>query len=105
MFEKVSQWGKINIPNSIQILLNTPKKERIKRNALNKKLYVNKILNDETYDVLISPDLVIYNYGRISPDDASKSIVKYFLDYSGKEIDRGRTLYWNNYQKNNSPPN
>ena len=77
MFDELLTWVKENIPNAVQIYLNVPKDERRDRDAKTKKLFLNKNMNDESYDEPKNADLTIENYGGNDIFDSAKEIVNF----------------------------
>ena len=104
MFDELLTWVKENIPNAVQIYLNVPKDERRDRDAKTKKLFLNKNMNDESYDEPKNADLTIENYGGNDIFDSAKEIVNFFMNRTITEADRGRLPHWDRFYKKNIVP-
>jgi len=104
MFAEVEEWMRSNIPNSIQVYLDVPRKEREERDSRTKKIFSSKNFDDTIYDIPQSPDLLIHNFGDMTVDQAAESIVGKFFNQLGSTQDLGRELHWNTYYKHAKVP-
>ena len=84
MVEETRRWNRVNLENYSEIYLKVDMKELIRRDQ--KQLY-SKALNGEIENVLgidtdfdepTEAELVIENYGDMTPEEAFKRIVKHF---------------------------
>ena len=104
MFEEITLWVRENIKNSMQVYLDVPGDVRRHRDAQTKGIFIEKDLNDGDYDIPISPDLIVKNYGDMNVDQAAGEI---FENFSGKveiELDYNRESYWDTYYKKQVAP-
>jgi bifunctional enzyme CysN/CysC len=97
MFKDITSWVRENIKNSMQVYLDVPTDVRRHRDALTKGIFIEKDLNDGDYDVPISPDLIIENYGNMDTDQAASKIFEKFSVKNEMELDYNRTSYWDTY--------
>ncbi len=97
MFDTIKIWASDNISNISQVYLNVPIEQRIERDKKTKNIYKSSLLSDDYYDIPKSADLIINNYGDVSPLTASREIVNFFLKKHNKPSDNGRTKYWDKY--------
>jgi len=104
MFAEGEEWMRSNIPNSIQVYLDVPRKEREERDSRTKKIFSSKNFDDTIYDIPQSPDLLIHNFGDMTVDQAAESIVGKFFNQLGSTQDLGRELHWNTYYKHAKVP-
>ena len=104
MFEDVALWVRENIKNSMQVYLNVPGDIRRHRDALTKGIFLEKDLNDGAYDIPITPDLVVENYGDMSTDEAASRIIEKFVSKVEVKLDYNRKSYWNKYYKKQVAP-
>ena len=104
MFDALEVWVRIQIPNAMQVFLDVPMEERLDRDANTKRILINKKINDSLYDLPKHSDIVVENYGEITPDIAAKEIVeKYYLFDTG-EADRDRSKHWKEYYAKDIAP-
>jgi adenylylsulfate kinase len=119
MFDDIRAWNRENIENYYEVFLRAPLDVLIARDT--KGLY-KKYLNSESPESILSrdfqfpiaPDLVIDNFGAISPADAVHNILeKIFLNSASKrelptrevnEVRAGIIEHWNNYYVNHPVP-
>ncbi len=93
MYDEVREWIRSNIPNVIEVYLDVPEQERIRRDKLTKNVYctawfVSRIVTDEP----ANPDLRIPSFGDISPEAAAARVIRRFLFSEGAEtINRGQS--------------
>lgn len=106
MFDELGEWIKGNIPNSKQYYLQVPQDERLKRDSETKKIFTNKSLNDDFYDLPRHADLIIDNHGTNTPDQAANLIVSSFLEGHSihNSLDRGRNPHWEKYYNSKAAP-
>lgn len=104
MYDEVVQWMRRHIPRSIQVYLRVPETERKSRDRDTKKLY-DKIGDvARLYDAPASADVVIDNYGDVSPADSAAKIVEAFLKTAWQSPDMGRTDHWKSYYSKGAAP-
>lgn len=101
MYEEIYSWVQKNIDFSMQIYLKVPEDERVARDQSTKNVYGEVKKFNSSYDEPNSADLVIDNYGEISPSEAAQMIVEsYKSKIFGNGADKGRTSHWDGYYKN-----
>jgi bifunctional enzyme CysN/CysC len=99
MFDELLIWVKDNIPNSMQVYLNVSEKERRKRDAASKKLFLDKKMNDDSYDEPKNADLVINNNFKKDILVHINEIINLFFSRSASEANHGRHKYWSEFYK------
>jgi len=104
MFDEVSTWVRENIKNSMQVYLDVPADVRRHRDSLTKGIFFNKKLNDNDYDVPISPEMIVKNYGEMSPDQVAKNILDKFSTKVEKYLDYNRKSHWDAYYEKKIAP-
>ena len=104
MFGEVEQWMRSNIPNSIQVYLDVPRKEREERDSRTKKILSSKGYDDTIYDIPQAPDLLIHNFGAVTIDESAETIVTKFFNQLGSTQDLGREHHWNTYYRQAKVP-
>lgn len=98
MYNEVYSWVETNIDRSMQVYLKVPPQERVARDKVTKNIYGTFDDLSLLYDDPVSPDLVIKNYGSMSPDEATNKIIELYKVISAKSgSDKGRTRHWNEY--------
>ena len=84
MYEETFKFNRKNIKNYVEVFLDVPMKELIRRDK--KKLY-SKALNGELKDVVgidikaefpVKPDIKIINYGNVDIDDSVKKLEEHY---------------------------
>ncbi|MBF0447411.1 MAG: adenylyl-sulfate kinase [Magnetococcales bacterium] len=105
MYDEVRVWLKENVPNSIEVYLEVPEYERIKRDKSTKNIYrLNKDLTT-MYDESKEPDIVIQNFGKMDPDTAAEEIKQYFQKKGlGRRANRGRNQHWDAFYDSEVAP-
>ena len=104
MFEEVSTWVRENIKNSMQVYLEVPADIRRHRDSLTKGIFLKKKLNDNDYDIPSSPDMIVKNYGEVSPDQVARNILDKFSIKVEKYLDYNRKAHWDTYYENKIAP-
>lgn len=104
MFDALEEWVRTQIPNAMQVFLDVPMEERRDRDANTKRIFINKKTNDSFYDFPKHSDLVIKNYGEITPDVAAKEIVDTFYLFDMVRADRDRSKHWKEYYSTDIAP-
>ena len=86
MYDRYRNWSRENIDNYIEIYLKVGMDELIRRDAkgLYKKALAGEIKNvygiDMSYEEPKYPDIVIYNEGKLSAEDAVRMITEQFVE-------------------------
>jgi len=104
MFDFLEKWVIENIDNSLQVFLNVPLEERKSRDAETKKIYINKEVNDHDYDIPKLSDLVVDNFGGVTPANVAEQIVSKFNQLETGVADRSRASHWKNYYSKDTAP-
>jgi bifunctional enzyme CysN/CysC len=97
MYDEVRQWVARNISNAIEVYLNVPEAERRRRDSATKNLY-NRVGDlNSIYDPPTTPDLVLDNFGVVSPEQLAIAIVDRFVSGMARKASRGRQEYWQQF--------
>jgi len=100
MLDEVREWFKENVENGLEVYLNVPLDERIKRDSKTKNIYNKSTFHNDDYTESKNPDVVINNFGDTNYEEASHVIIKSYLErLDKKHVDYGRTQYWSDYYK------
>lgn len=100
MYEEVREWIHANSSNVLEIFLNVPEEERIRRDKLTKNVYARLGSLNKLYDEPRNPDLRIASFGEISPDVAAQLVIEHFLSRESKEaVNKGKRDYWENFYR------
>ena len=102
MYDEVRQWVQTFIPNSVEVYLQVPEVERRRRDQHSKHVYDSGTDFSELYDEPTSPDLIIDNFGSVSPENAAEKVVRYYQLPREGLIDKGKNAHWVNYYTNNT---
>ena len=91
MYEEVREWIRANSSNVLEIFLDVPEEERIRRDKLTKNVYARLGSLNKLYDEPHNPDLRIPSFGEISPDIAAQRVIEHFLSLESKEaVNKGK---------------
>ena len=104
MFDEIEEWVRINIPNSMQVLLDVPAEERILRDSKTKKIFHNNNNNDSDYDFPKKSDVIIKNHGGVTPKNSAKKIIEYYQNFKVNVADRNRSKHWKDYYLKDRAP-
>jgi bifunctional enzyme CysN/CysC len=100
MLDEARKWFKENIENGLEVYLNVPLEERIRRDSKTKNIYNKKTFHNDDYTEPKNPDIIINNYDDISYEEASRMVVNCYLGkVNKKHVDYGRSRYWSEYYK------
>ena len=98
MYEEVREWIRANSPNVLEIYLDVPEEERIRRDKLTKNVYSRLGSLNKLYDEPHAPNLRIAAYGDVSPDVAAHRIIDYFLSLGTEDhVNQGKTDHWEKF--------
>ncbi|HOY76923.1 MAG TPA: adenylyl-sulfate kinase [Hyphomonadaceae bacterium] len=101
MYDELRQWVKQNIPGAVEVFLDVPQDELLRRDGKTKGIYKNFADTKKLYDDAKSPDLVVRNHGDTSAGDSAKQIFDFIRSYDdGGRADFGREGHWNAYYSN-----
>lgn len=78
MFDDLREWNRLNIENYVEIYLEVPMNELIRRDQKGMYSHVQENLSGVSQEAELpkNPDLVIKNYGNVSPEDAVQIIIE-----------------------------
>jgi adenylylsulfate kinase-like enzyme/SAM-dependent methyltransferase len=98
MYDEVRDWIRSNIPNVIEVFLDVPEEERIRRDKLTKNLYSRLGSLADLYDEPTEPSLRVPSFGEVSPDVAASRIVMHFLSSGSVEtVNEGKSEHWETF--------
>ena len=100
MYDRLRDWVKQNIPGAVEVFLDVPHEELLRRDSKTKGVYAT--IDDPTklYDKPKQPDVVVQNHGNITADAAAGAIREFLKSFEdGGRADYGRTGHWNSYYK------
>lgn len=104
MYDEARSWLRENVAGALEVFLNVPESERIKRDGETKKIYQQVGNLADLYDEPGADGLRIDNFGATTPDDVAARIVDAFLDQGVARIDLGRDSHWGGYYSKASVP-
>lgn len=105
MFNEIFTWFKENVENPILVYLDVPLQERIARDEGSKGVYAKLKNQNVKYDIPTDPNLIIKNYGALSPEMSAQLIKDYIKNKTqNKSSDKGRTKHWNEFYVNGNVP-
>lgn len=95
MYDEVRDWIQDNVPNVVEVFLDVPEEERIRRDRLTKNVYPRLGSLKKLYDEPANPSLRIASHGEISPTVAASRIVKHFLSaQDSRPVNQGKSEHW-----------
>lgn len=99
MYDEVREWIRSNIPNVIEVFLDVPEEERIRRDKLTKNVYARLGSLTDLYDEPTDPGLRVPSFGEVSPDEAASRIVTHFLSSGGaaEAVNKGIGDHWERF--------
>jgi adenylylsulfate kinase-like enzyme/SAM-dependent methyltransferase len=118
MFESIRTENRKSIQNYFEVYLKVPESERVARDSKGIYSYLvstNSQLNNK-FEEPVLPDLVLENYGSVTPELAANSIVDTYFKYlveqdqrhlffaEGNEEIAEQSTYWNKYYKSRLAP-
>lgn len=105
MYDEVREWLKENVANSLEIYLDVPLDERLKRDQRTKNVYGKLGDMADLYDTPKTPDLVLQNCDQLGPDEAAGQIRDFFYSNRSRTgTDHGRNSHWNAYYSSAAAP-
>lgn len=106
MYDEVRQWLKENVPNALEVFLDVPEAERLRRDAHTKGIYRQGQDQSQLYDRPKAPDLTIANHGSTDPDHAAGQIEAFFCTPRPVSLasDHGRQDHWARYYQSAQAP-
>jgi adenylylsulfate kinase-like enzyme/SAM-dependent methyltransferase len=100
MYEEVRTWIRANSPNALEIYLDVPEEERIRRDRLTKNVYSRLGSLNKLYDEPQNPDLRIASFGDVSPDIAAQRVVEHFFLVGAKDtVNKGKRDHWEEFYR------
>jgi bifunctional enzyme CysN/CysC len=106
MYDEVRDWLATHVPGVVEVYLDVPERERRERDqATHKGIYDQLESPQSMYDEPKAPDLVVRNYGEVSPVGAARRIVE-FLDvrHFSQQTDHGRREHWRRFYAQDEAP-
>lgn len=104
MYDEVRQWLKSNVPQVLDVFLNVPEEERLRRDDSTKKVYAKMGKLEDLYDAPDAFSLKIDNFGSVSPDFVAEQVLQKFLTIDDESADFGRNEHWGSYYSKASVP-
>lgn len=100
MYDEVRAWIRSNMPHVIEVYLDVPAEERIRRDRLTKNVYSRLGSLAELYDEPSNPDLRVPAFGEITPEVAASRIIKHFSFARPTEtVNKGKYDYWESFYR------
>lgn len=103
MYDEVRSWVRQNVPNALEIYLDVPEDERIRRDRKTKQLYGNIEKTSPDYDPPDEETVAIDNY-NVGAADAAERIISRFLNRDLREADFGRDSHWGSFYSGDIAP-
>lgn len=99
MYDEARGWFKAHIPRALEVYLQVPEDERLRRDRqTSKRVYDQAGTLENLYDEPVDADLVIDNFGPTEPEDAAVRITaRYRSLQSDGSIDMGRSAHWQTF--------
>jgi bifunctional enzyme CysN/CysC len=104
LFDEAAEWAERNIPKFLQVFLDTPSDELLRRDSLTKKIYKNKINSAELYDEPWVHALKIDAHKLTEINQVAKYIINHFIDIQSISHDLGRTSHWAKFYQGSNVP-
>jgi adenylylsulfate kinase-like enzyme/ubiquinone/menaquinone biosynthesis C-methylase UbiE len=106
MYDDVREWLKEHVSGAVEVFLDVPEKERRARDRATKDIYEQIGAQAALYDEPRRPDLIIRNYGDVTPETASREIVDHVIGKRPSHAaDHGRADHWRNFYTHAEAPN
>jgi adenylylsulfate kinase-like enzyme len=103
MYDEVRSWLRDNVPNALEVYLDVPEEERVRRDRGTKRVYTNIARSSPDYDAPNEGSFRVVNY-QVSPDDAAQQIITRFLKREPGEADYGRERHWGSFYAEDVAP-
>jgi SAM-dependent methyltransferase len=103
MYDEVRSWLRENVPNALEVYLDVPEEERIRRDKQTKQLYGNIVKTSPDYDPPDAGTFRVDNFS-VDPDAAAQQIVSRFLNRKAGEADYGRERHWGRFYAEDVAP-
>ena len=103
MYDDVRAWVRENVPNSLEVFLDVPEEERLRRDRATKKLYGKIGTTSPGYDPPDQSTLKVDNHG-VEPDEAADRIVQAYLSGEAGHADYGRGSHWRSFYSADAAP-
>lgn len=103
MYDEVRSWLRENVPNVLEIYLDVPEEERVRRDRRTKQLYGSIAQTAPDYDPPDDGTVRINNYW-VNADDAAEQVVSRFLNRETGEADYGREDHWGSFYAEDAAP-
>jgi adenylylsulfate kinase-like enzyme/SAM-dependent methyltransferase len=103
MYDEVRSWLRDNVPNALEIYLDVPEEERVRRDRETKDLYRNIAHSAPSYDPPDEGTLRIDNFS-VDAERAARQVVDAYFSRRGSEADYGRERHWGAFYNERSAP-
>lgn len=103
MYDEVRSWLRENVPNTLEVYLDVPEEERLRRDRRTKQLYSNIVQTAPDYDPPDEGTLRVDNH-KVEPDDAARQIISRFFNREISEADYGRERHWGSFYADDVAP-
>ena len=103
MYDEVRSWLRQNVPNALEVYLDVPEEERIRRDRETKQVYRNIEKTAPDYDPPDARTEAVDNH-TVDPDDAAERIVTRFLSRELPDADYGRETHWGSFYSEDAAP-
>lgn len=103
MYDEVRSWLRENVSNALEVYLDVPEEERLRRDRQTKQLYGNIVKTAPDYDPPDEGTCRVDNH-NVDPDDAAERIIDIFLNRETSEADYGRERHWGSFYAEDVAP-
>lgn len=103
MYSEVRSWVRQNVPSALEVYLDVPEQERIRRDGETKRLYGKIEGTAPDYDPPDQETMLVDNF-NVDPADAAERIVDRFIDLGRGEVDYGRNSHWGSFYSEDVAP-
>ena len=104
MYTEVREWLRQNVPGVLEVYLEVPAEERMKRDENTKQIYGKLGDTSKMYDLPDDSVYKILNFGNQSSDDTAAEIVDQYLSQKIGSVDFGRKGHWSHYYSSGDAP-
>ena len=103
MYDEVRHWLRENVPNALEVYLDVPEEERVRRDCRTKQLYSNIRQTSPDYDPPNDGTWYVDNH-KVEPERTARRIINRFLDREVSEADYGRERHWGSFYSGDVAP-
>lgn len=104
MYDEARAWLRENVANAMEVFLNVPEDERLRRDSETKKIYGRGGNLAELYDEPGEDCLRIDNFGAPTQDTVASQVVEAFLEGRAGRAGHGRDRHWGSYYARAAAP-